>query len=163
MKGASTIGSNGNNIPSWNCQSSIASIADKAWDEVLILCEVLESIADSLPAHANQKLCLDVGKIIESFISGVHHFEEITLFPAYDLALMRGGETRYSLERLRREHLEDESCASDLAEALLVLGHSGAVENPDMVGFMLRCFFVAKRRHVAFGREYILPALRLRG
>jgi hypothetical protein len=63
------------------------------------------------------------------------------------------------VERLRAEHIEDECFAGELTEALLVLGRDGSVDNPEALGFMLRGFFEAQRRHVAFEREHVLPEI----
>jgi hypothetical protein len=46
-----------------------------------------------------------------------------------------------------------------LTEILLEIGHGGAVENPEALGFMLRAFFETIRRHVAFEREHVIPTI----
>ena len=40
---------------------------------------------------------------------------------------------------------------------LVCLGHGGAIDNPEALGFMLRAFFDTVRRHIAFEREYVFP------
>lgn len=70
-----------------------------------------------------------------------------------------GGKGRGSLDRLLAEHVEDECFAGELTEALLLLGRNGSADNPEALGFMLRGFFEARRRHVAFEREHVLPQI----
>lgn len=126
---------------------------------MLRLCELLEQVADSLPGNVDLLKCLKIAGELEPLVRGIHRFEEETLLPAYERALERRGRPRVSVDRLRSEHVEDECFAGELTEALLLLGHSGSVDNPEALGFMLRGFFESQRRHVAFEREHVLPAI----
>ncbi len=131
--------------------------------EMLRLCGLLEEVADSLPASIDRRKCLMIACELEPLVRGIHRFEEETLFPAYRRVLEEQGKGRDSVERLLSEHVQDECFAGELTEALLLLGHDGMVENPEALGFMLRGFFEAKRRHVAFEREHVLPEIRCPG
>jgi hypothetical protein len=61
-----------------------------------------------------------------------------------------------TLTRLRFEHCEDECFAEELTEALHALGAGRAEINIEATGYMLRGFFEAMRRHIAFESEHLL-------
>ncbi|MFC5386227.1 hemerythrin domain-containing protein [Aquamicrobium segne] len=142
-----------------SCRTSILAIVELAHTQILRLCDLLEEVADSLPYHVDRHKCLTIASELEPLLRGIHRFEEEALLPAYGQVLEQQGRGAASVERLLAEHVEDESFAAELTEALLVLGRTGAVENPEALGFMLRGFFEAKRRHVAFEREHVLPEI----
>jgi hypothetical protein len=123
--------------------------------EKLRICDDLEEIANTLPARFDRMKCLQLANALVPLMRSSHRYEEEVVFPAY--AAMRGREE--SLRRLRAEHIEDECFADEVTEALLTMGHGAEVTNPEAVGFMLRGFFELVRRHVAFEREHVLPAV----
>ncbi len=65
--------------------------------------------------------------------------------------------SRTTLNRLRFEHCEDECFAEELTEALNALGSGNPDVNIEAIGYMLRGFFEAMRRHIAFESEMLLP------
>lgn len=137
----------------------MVAIVRMANAEILRLCGLLEEVADSLPGAIDRRTCLMLASELEPLVRGLHRFEEETLFPAYEQAMQARGKGKGTLERLRAEHIEDECFAGELTEALRTLGETGKVDNPEAMGFMLRGFFEAQRRHVAFEREHLLPAI----
>jgi hemerythrin-like domain-containing protein len=88
-------------------------------------------------------------------LRAAHAYEEEVVFPAFQTTRASASST----DRLKTEHMEDECSAEQLTEVLLAVGHGGAVPNPEATGFMLRAFFMALRRHIAFERDHILPFL----
>jgi hemerythrin-like domain-containing protein len=125
----------------------------------LRLCDELEMIADSLPAQIDRLLCLRIASELVPQLRECHHYEEKTVFPAF---LKGGTDTRSrsaSIRRLESEHVQDECAAQDLTDVLLAVGHGAPIDNPEAFGFMLRAFFEALRRHVAFEHEHLLPEL----
>ncbi len=88
-----------------------------------------------------------------------HRHEEEAVFPAFEADGANAMARANSIQRLKAEHVEDECAAQDLTDVLLVIGHGGTPENPEALGFMLRAFFETLRRHIAFEREHVLPAL----
>jgi hemerythrin-like domain-containing protein len=132
-----------------------AAVMQRAHREKLRLCSVLEEIADSLPDRVDPLMCLSTANTLLPMLRNIHRYEEDTIFPAYAAATDDTG----GVERLKAEHLEDECFADELTEALLRAGHCGTAANPEALGFMLRGFFETIRRHVAFEREHILPAI----
>ncbi len=135
---------------------NLLAIMEVAHTVVLRLCDLLEGVADSLPGAIDRATCRMLALELEPILRGLHRFEEETLFPACQQIT---GTLPKSLDRLRAEHVEDESFAGEIAEALLALSRTGSADNPEALGFMLRGFFESQRRHIAFEREHLLPAL----
>ncbi|MGX9575360.1 hemerythrin domain-containing protein [Mesorhizobium sp. f-mel] len=124
-------------------------------DRKLRICDELEAIADGLPSVDRLK-CLLMANELVPLLRMSHAREEEHLFPAFARDAT-DGKRMASLRRLRAEHIEDECAAQDLTDTLLTIGHGGGVANPEALGFMLRAFFRASRRHIAFEREHVLP------
>ena len=127
--------------------------------EMLELCAALEEIADSLPASINKQNCICVARAVLPLIRKNHRYEEDVLFARVERSADRSGELAATLSRLRFEHFEDECFAEELTERLLLLGAGTADVNMEATGYMLRGFFEAVRRHVAFERELLFRTL----
>jgi hypothetical protein len=144
------------------CRQSIAW-----WQEAhrlqLALCDELEAIADSLPRHVVHEDCIFAAKTLGSLIRDVHAYEESTLFPALKERFPASPEISSAIERLTFEHLADECYADDLAEKLLYLGNGGEDVNIEALAYMLRGFFDALRRHIAYERDHFSFALETLG
>jgi hemerythrin-like domain-containing protein len=125
----------------------------------LRLCDALEEIADRLPSDVDRFRCLEVASSLVPLMRRCHEYEETIVYPAFEAAQIARSGAAGTVRRLKTEHLEDECAAQDLSEVLLAVGHGDAIGNPEAVGFMLRAFFEAVRRHVAFEREHVLPAV----
>lgn len=133
---------------------------EAAHDELLGLCDRLEGIADSLPDSIDRKSCEEAAGILMPMVARTHRFEEETLFPMISRAFPGENMTR-TLERLRNEHVEDECYAEDLTEALEKLaGHKPGAVEAETFGYMLRGFFAAMRRHIAFEQTHLPPLSR---
>lgn len=126
----------------------------EAHGELLGLCVELEAIADGLPFDVERLRCLRVASELVPRIRRAHLLEEETLFPAFEQGT--GTEGRATVRRLRAEHVHDENSADALTEILMEIGHGSGVGNAEALGYMLRAFFDAVRRHVAFEQEHIL-------
>jgi len=126
----------------------------KARDEQLRLCTELETIADSLPANINRQKCIYAAKELGPLIKGIHHYETEVLFPALESETPGVPELQKTLERLKLEHFEDECFAEELTERLLLLASGRSDVNMEATGYMLRGFFEAVRRHIAFEQDY---------
>lgn len=131
----------------------------RAHDDKLRLCDDLERIADSLPGMIDRRLCLIVSAQIVPLLKNSHIYEEKHVFPAFAAAAIPPSRGDISVRRLKAEHIEDECAAQDLADTLFPIGHGASISNPEALGFMLRAFFEAMRRHIAFEREHIIPVL----
>lgn len=122
----------------------------------LTVCDILESIADALPDVFDRNMCLWAAANLLPAVRAAQDFEEQVVFPQFGST----GGHHASLKRLRAEHVEDLALAEELTEPLMRLGHGDRSENAEALGYMLRAFFEAVRRHVAFEREHVLPLVR---
>jgi hemerythrin-like domain-containing protein len=129
----------------------------KAHKDHLLLCDRLEEIADSLPDAINRQKCMYAARALGPMIGGVHRFEEDVVFPMIAERLKADETIETTLNRLRFEHCEDECFAEELTEALYAMGSGNPDINIEAVGYMLRGFFEAMRRHIAFESELLLP------
>ncbi len=123
------------------------------------LCDMLEQIADSLPRDISKRTCASLGGDMLPLLRDIHQFEEDSLYP---LAIQRLGATpqvHSTIRRLQYEHCEDECFAEELSDALRELGGDDAPKNPEATGYMLRGFFEALRRHIAFERDHLLSVV----
>ena len=123
--------------------------------QMLQACEALEALADQLPGDVDRLGCLMLASTLIALLDACHGFEEAVVLPAFartqrDVAIV---------SRLKAEHLQDRCAAEDLAEALAAYGHGQPISNPEAFGYMLRAFFDSMRRHIAFERDHVLPAL----
>lgn len=124
--------------------------------EQLLLCDILERIADGLPDVVDRSDCISVEKALPSLIKRIHEFEENTLFPWLEARLPEREDLRDTLNRLKFEHVEDECFAEELLDLLHRMGTGGKPANPEAAGYMLRGFFESVRRHIAFEREHLM-------
>jgi hemerythrin-like domain-containing protein len=135
----------------------------QAHEEKLRLCVAIEAIADALPSAVDRVQCLRIANQLVPLLRHCHQYEEQTVFPVFERSDGPDRPARAaSVRRLLAEHVEDECAAQDLTEALFEIGHGADIANPEALGFMLRAFFDSLRRHIAFEREYVLPAVTVR-
>jgi hypothetical protein len=130
-----------------------------ASDEQLALCRELEDIADSLPSSVNRQKCIYAAQALGMLVKNSHEYEETVFFPWLEQQSLGGDELTEILTRLKFEHCEDECYAEELADVLLRLGRGDPV-NMEATGYMLRGFFEARRRHIAFERDHLLKFIR---
>lgn len=128
---------------------------------LLLLCDLLESIADRLPHDLDRAECLILGRALAPMLHRIRQHEEEVLFPAllgWGAVLPDIVET---IDRLRLEHQVDGCYAEDVEDMLRSYGESRPNLAPDAAGFMLRGFFESLRRHVAFERQLLVPLFEL--
>jgi iron-sulfur cluster repair protein YtfE (RIC family) len=128
---------------------------EKAGQAQLALCDQLEQIADSIPGNINRRTCSVLAEKLNPLIRSVHRFEEDLLYPLTRRTRKNRSQMETTIKRLKHEHFEDECFAEELVEALRELSLDKTPENPEATGYMLRGFFEALRRHVAFEREHL--------
>lgn len=126
------------------------------------LCDMLERIADSLLEPLDTVLASTGIVALRSCLKRHVALEEIYLYPVLTKRLCPGDLAENLLEHIRFEHTADESLAHDTADQLEQALGSGRVENPEMLGYMLRGFFECRRRHIAWEDAIILPLARYR-
>jgi len=128
---------------------------DKAHRAQLVLCDLLEHIADTIPGDVNHQTCLALAEQLGPLICSIHRFEEEMLFPLTMVHAETPSRVAETVKRLKHEHFEDECFAEELADALRELGTHKTASNPEALGYMLRGFFETLRRHVAFERDHL--------
>lgn len=136
------------------------SLIESDHDRQLDLCDMLEEVADSLPGAVSAGLARVAGTTLRQGFPAHIRLEEDTLFP---LLRCRGAEHPWLgrvLDQLCHEHTTDESYGHEVAEALDILAETGDAANPDMIGYMLRGFFLTQRRHVEWENAVVLPVAR---
>ncbi len=140
-------------------QAQAATVWTRNLDAQIALCQSLEALADGLPDSFDAQQCLHLARGIYPMMRRIHTFEEEVLFPHLQRWAPEVDSLSASLERLRFEHMEDESLAAEIHDALTDYVTTGATENVDVLSYMLRGFFENLTRHVAFEREHLLPLL----
>ena len=133
-----------------------ALIMQRVHESKLALCAALEAIADALPGGVRRAECLRIASLLVPLLRQAHAYEDDVIFPAFAAVAPDADQTIY---RLRVEHVEDESFAYEVTEILLAVGHGEPIANAEAMGFMLRGLFETLRRHIAFEREHVLPAI----
>lgn len=116
----------------------------------LVLCDLLETIADSLPSRLDYGRCRVAGKLVLPLLREAHAAEEELLFPQLLAQHPKGGAL---VQRLRLDHLEDECFAEEVQYELHQLACRQQVIAPEATGYMLRGFFECLRRHVRHDRD----------
>lgn len=127
-----------------------------AHNDILAMCELLEDIADSLPNHIDPRKCSRAADMLEPLIKRVHRFEEDEIYPLF-AGPSPSRSLQKTLERLRSEHCEDQCYAEELSDALMKVSSGAEPVSSETLGYMLRGFFEAIRRHIAFEREQFSP------
>jgi hemerythrin-like domain-containing protein len=126
----------------------------------LELCDILEYLADNLPDCSDPALA----RIATAFLRRgfpIHlRREEHVLSRLLERHGAKVGYLRPVVQHLKAEHAADERAALEIADELQVLAEQGRVANADMLGYMLRGFFEAQRRHVWWEGSVLLPRAR---
>lgn len=120
-----------------------------AYDDMLALCEGLETLADALPGRIDAALCNRLIEQLEPALKKLQAAERDLLFP---LLFASGPE---AVERRETAHAIDAAAAAEVADALRALMRGEARPSPDALGYLLRSFFDSMRRHVATEREWL--------
>ena len=147
-------------MPRTSLQLALTSLGT-SHDDMLHLCDQLETIADSLPANVDRQHCLHVARAVCRTVAEAHRLEEAVLFPALEPLSTTLKTMPATLDRLRYEHYEDMCFAEELADTLLAIGKGETSLSGDAAGYMLRGFFESVRRHIAFERELLTPLLEM--
>ena len=130
-------------------------------ESLLVVCDLLEAIADGLPRNIDRQECLVLARSLGPMLHRTHDYEEQVLFPALLAWKQLTPEIDETIDRLRIEHQIDASYAEDVQEMLRSYGESRPGLSADAAGFMLRGFFESLRRHIAFEQQMLVPLLRL--
>ncbi len=124
------------------------------------LADLLESLADGLPEAVDRRAAALAAHSLRMMAARRWALEEQALFPMLESRAPAEAPVRRAIAIARREHRETAGRAIELAEELEALSQAGRVVNPDALGFMLRAFFDALRRHLDWMEVAVLPAAR---
>jgi len=141
---------------------SLLHIIEQEHGAEMCLCNALEQLADALPEPLDPEIASAGITTLRSCVRRHIVLEECYLYPTL---LKRAKKDEFKedlLAHISREHASDEShaheAADEMEEALLL----GQVPKPEMLGYMLRGFFEARRRHIAWENAVIIPLARQR-
>lgn len=141
-----------------------ASVAERIGENhrtLLALCTHLENLADALPSAIDRQECLIMARALGPMVHRIQLFEESEAFPTLLAWQTLKPEIAETLDRLKIEHQLDSCYAEDVQDMLRGLGEGRPTMSADAAGFMLRGFFEALRRHVAFEQTFLVPLLEL--
>lgn len=116
--------------------SNAASFGDTLEQQFLqfLVCRNLELLADFLPFKIDKQAAIALAGQLESILQHCHQFEEIVIFPA----LLRVFPTlKPTLNRLRKEHLEDRDLACEVGHSIKAYVPLRDRRNSEPLGFML--------------------------
>ncbi len=108
-------------------------------DRLALLCAELEAIADDLPRACPQR-CRRAADALGTLVPE-HHASEIVV-----LRELLAADRPDLVDRIARQHGEDEGLAGEIGHALEPIVAGGAADAPETLGYMLRCFFTSYRR-----------------
>lgn len=128
----------------------------------LELNKALECIADGLPDQVDRGLVGRVTAILDKGLAAHFEFEEKVLFPMLRASASASGEAALlaALDQLALEHDRDHDIDVELVEELRFLAEQGRARNAEMLGYVPRCCFEVRRRHIEWENAVILPAAR---
>ncbi len=141
--------------------TDLISRVEESYDKLLALCAHLEGFADALPDAIDRQECLIMSRALGPMVHRIQEFEEQQVFPVLLAWQAIKPEMTETIDRLKIEHQLDSCYAEDVQDMLRGLGEGRPTLSPDAAGFMLRGFFEAMRRHVAFEQQFLVPLLQL--
>ncbi|WP_127142809.1 hemerythrin domain-containing protein [Pelagibacterium montanilacus] len=121
------------------------------------ICDALEAIADALPISVDRQACLHAARALGPLITKAHQVEEEMIFPMISERWITTPGLDKIIERLKYEHFEDSCYAEEVQEALLSFVRGERRLSAEALGYMLRGFFEALRRHIAFEEDFLVP------
>lgn len=124
------------------------------------LADLLEAVADSLPDEVNRGSAALAAGLLRERTAGRGVREELALFALMEPRALPDSPLRRAIALARRENIECDGRAIELAEELDALAETGRARNPDALGFMLRAFFDGLRRHLDWVEIAIVPHAR---
>jgi hypothetical protein len=124
------------------------------------LADLLEEIADALPAAAGGSAPLVAGARLRRLVAQSQPAEERALYAVVERLAPAGAGARQAVAIARREAALTAGLALELADELDALARAGKARAPEALGFMLRACFEALRRRLDWVEAAILPQAR---
>ena len=126
----------------------------------LRLCDLLEAVADGLPHEVDTERARLVANVLRGGLAAHIELEEQVLFPKLRARNAEDSVFLTMIRQLESEHEGDDAFAIEIADELERLADARKPRNAEMLGYMLRGFFTAKRRHVYWENVTVLPSAR---
>lgn len=139
-----------------NSTAGFAELSE-LYRKMLQICDDLEAIADSLP-RPDRRHCRQLAATLKPAVEAANRLEEAVLFPAV-LSRLPGQVIEATIARLREEHAQDGAAANEIVRVLVAMSRGGGRNSWNAIGYMLRAYFLAVRRHVTC-EQVLLASLR---
>lgn len=138
---------------------------DAATRAQLALCRALEDIADRLPALPPGRARKAASALRRAAVAPeFEKLREVLAGSVPACAMTGDASLSNALKLIAAEERDDADRAQELSEALDEAAQGRRVANPDALGYLLRSYFEARRRHLAWRGEAVLaPARALLG
>jgi hemerythrin-like domain-containing protein len=149
-------------LPEEDIMTDPIAIIENEQMEFLKLCTALETIADALPRNIDLYQVNVATLFLRNSFADLLAVQEALLFVPLRQRTMAGDDCEAILSQIEREHVADRELAIEVADALEEVNTRGFVANPEMLGYLLRCFFEGQRRHAAWEQLIVYPLCRLR-
>lgn len=131
-------------------------------EEYLALCVTLEEIADSLPGNVDFTKAAAAALLLGAGFASHVYCQQDLLFPLLHERALPSDNIDVLLSQLKAEHAADMGLVVEVSEALHDLIGQRRADNPDMLGYLLRCFFESYRRHAAWEKHTLYNICRER-
>ena len=137
---------------------------------LMALCDRLETIADRLPDNLNHFTVETVAYELRAKLPRLHMHMEQQLFPILKKRALPEDGIEEIIDGFTHEHAMDDGYVLGVLGVLEILDQSSrsqiaadqTAENYEAVGYLLRGFFEALRRHLRWQRFIVLRLARLR-
>lgn len=135
---------------------------EEAHETLKRLADLMEEIADDMP-HPNRTACMHAAALLSGELPLHHADEDLGLFPVLRKRCLPEDRIDVVLDRLETDHVDDEAALAEIVPTLTGLAWEGELEiDPSSVGYALRGFFEAQRRHIAWEQALVMPLARVR-
>ncbi len=131
-------------------------VLNDAYAMQLSTCDLLEEIADNLPASPHVQVSQSLISILQGSEAKKIIEEEERLFLFLEKEYEKNIFVVNFINRMRVERQQDEDLVSELVSALETILQTKTVREPESFGYMLRGFFEAKRRQIGLKKSVLL-------
>ncbi|QFY62733.1 hypothetical protein FZ934_20385 (plasmid) [Rhizobium grahamii] len=128
---------------------------EACYGQLMSWCDLLEAIADFLPCHLDERLCDTLTNGLIPLLQATHRLEEQVLSQGLHY-ILAAAERSEAEEHRRRERISDLESAREVVDVLTSLKDGRCRLSWDAIGYLLRSFFCAMRKHIQAERQFIL-------
>jgi hemerythrin-like domain-containing protein len=146
--------------PSAQAQSPI-DLLEEEHELFMKICKTFEQVADDLPEEANFDLARRAAEILNLHQPDHYADEAALLFHCLRAKVGTDHVISKTLDQLERHRIQDADILIELNEVLNFGVRSRRPDNPEMLGYMLRFYFIGERRQIEWERAIVLPAARI--